>query len=159
MRTAFATKFVAGLIVITLGAPPSITAGTPNRRSWQNLQQLNSGQQIEIMKTHGESVRGAFVSFADQSVTVRDSSQDITVGRPDIARIRLRSGKSRKYGWIGAAIGAGAGAGVGAGISQRLSDFSNLRPAIIGVTVGIGALIGAGIGLAIGGRHTTIYSK
>jgi hypothetical protein len=136
-------------------------AGGGNGTSWQNLQRLAAGQEIEVTKTDGKPVRGAFIGFADQSISVRQKQQEIAIPRAEVSRVRLRTTGSR-YPWIGAAIGAGAGAGVGAGIGEGVAkqsggDFSNLKPAIIGVSAGLGALAGAVIGSLIEGRHTTIY--
>jgi hypothetical protein len=158
MRASFAAKILAGLIAITLVEPPSIVAGG-NLTSWQNLRQLGAGQAIEVTKTNGGSVRGTFVGFADQSISLRVRQQDITIAQKEVVRVHLRPARGRRDMWIGAAIGAGGGAGVGAGIAERVAtDFSNLRPAIIGVSAGIGALVGSAIGSVIGGRHTTIYT-
>jgi hypothetical protein len=159
MRGSFAAKIVAGLIAIVLAEPHAIAAGG-KLKSWQNLRQLGAGQEIEVAKTNGEAVRGSFVAFAEQSISLRGRQRDITIAQAEVSRVQLRpAGHRRHGGWIGAAIGAGAGAGVGAGIAEGVAtDFSNLRPAIIGVSAGVGALVGAAIGSVIGGRHTTIYT-
>ena len=162
MRSSFTTKLVVRFLAITLVGPPS-TVASANLTSWQNLEQLRPGENIEVMQTNGGRVRGTYVGFADQSITLRGTQQDITIARADVSRVRLRPPKSRKYLWIGAAIGAGAGAGLGAGIGEGVAsasggDFRNLKPAIIGVCAGVGAAVGAAIGLAIGNRHTTIYT-
>jgi head-tail adaptor len=156
--SSFAAKIVAGLIAFVLAVPPSMAAGG-KLRSWQNLQQLHAGQEIEVTKTNGDSLRGTFVAVADQSISLR-GQQEITVAQAEVSRVQLRpAGHRRHGGWIGAAIGAGAGAGVGAGIAERVAtDFSNLRPVIIGVSAGVGALVGAAVGSVLGGRHTTIYT-
>ena len=129
-------------------------------RSWQNLQQLGAGQEIEVTRTNGEEVRGSFVAFADQSISLRGKQKDITIAQTDVSRVQLRpAGHRRHGGWIGAGIGAGAGAGVGAGIAASVAtDFSVLRPVFIGTGAAVGALVGAAIGSLIGGRHTTIYA-
>jgi hypothetical protein len=163
MRTFFAKEIVAGLIAITIVNPAFAMAGDGNLTSWQNLQQLDAGQEIAVTKTDGGAVRGTFVGFADQSISLKWKQQDITITRTDISLVRLRSARGRRYTWIGAALGAGAGAGVGAGIGEHVAyesggDFRNLKPAIIGVCAGIGALAGAAVGSAIGSRHTTIYT-
>ena len=162
MRSSFAQKLFATFLAISLLQPLSTFAGG-SPKSWQNLQQLGAGQEIEITRINGGSERGTFVGFADQSITLRETQQDITVARTDVSRVRLRTPGRRRYLWMGAAIGAGAGAGLGAGIGEGVAsgsggDFRNLKPAIIGVSAAIGAAAGAAIGLAIGNRHTTIYT-
>ena len=159
----FWVKTVAGIVAITLLGPPLMMAGDSSMTSWQNLRQLAAGQEIEVTKTKERPVRGTFIRFADQSISLREKQQEIEIPRADVSRVRSRSAKRGRYTWIGAAVGAGAGAGAGAGIGESVAnqsggDFRNLKPAIIGVSAGIGALIGAVIGSAMGGRHTTIYS-
>ena len=124
-------------------------AGGGNGTSWQNLQRLAAGQEIEVTKTDGKPVRGAFIGFADQSISVRQKQQEIAIPRAEVSRVRLRT-KGSRYTWIGAGIGEGVA-------KQSGGDFSNLKPAIIGVSAGLGALAGAVIGSLIEGRHTTIY--
>ena len=156
-------KTVAVMVAITLLGPTLMAAGDSNVTSWQSLQQLAPGQKIEVARTKSGPVRGTFVSFSDQSITLREKQQETAISRADVSRVRLLPARRRRYALIGAAVGAGAGAGAGAGIGESVAnesggDFRNLKPAIIGVTAGLGALIGLVIGSAAGGRHTTIYS-
>ena len=137
-------------------------AGDSGVSAWQNLRQLTAGQEIEVMKTKGGPVRGTFIGFADESISVREKQQETAVPRAEVSRVRLRPATRGRYTLIGAAVGAGAGAGLGAGIGESLSnqsggDFRNLKPAIIGVLAGLGALVGLVVGSALGSRHTTIY--
>ena len=130
--------------------------------SWQNLRQLTAGQEIEVDKTKGSPVRGTFIAFTDESISLRENQQETAVPRAEVLRVRLRPAGRGKYTWIGLAVGAGAGAGAGAGIAEGLSnrsggDFKNLKPAIIGLSAGLGALVGLVVGSSLGGRHTTIY--
>lgn len=158
----FLAKIVAGIVAIALLEPALMLAKDSNVTSWQNLKQLAAGQEIEVTKTEGRPVRGAFLGFVDQSISLREKQQEIAIPRADVARVQLRPAKRGRYLWIGAAVGAGAGAGVGLGIGEGVAnesggDFRNLKPAITGVSAGLGALVGAVIGSTIGGRHATIY--
>ena len=163
MRAFFAKNLVGAVIAFTLVTPTVTRAGDGKLTSWNNLQQLIAGQDIEVAKRGGDTVRGPFVTFADDSIRLVSNQQDLRIARTDVSRVRLRPARGRKYTWIGAAMGAGAGAGVGAGIGEQVAsgsggDFRNLKPAIIGVCAGAGALAGAAIGYLIGSRHTTIFS-
>lgn len=156
-------KTVAVIVATALLVPTLMAAGDGSVTSWQNLGQLAAGQKIEVAKTKNGPLRGTFVSFSDQSITLREKQQETAIPRADVSRVRLLPAKRGRYALIGAAIGAGAGAGAGAGIGESVAnesggDFRNLKPAIIGVTAGLGALIGLVIGSAAAGRHTTIYS-
>ena len=150
------------MVALSLLEPALMPASDSNVTSWQNLKQLAAGQEIEVAKTKGSSVRGTFIGFVDEAISVREKQQEIVIPRADVSRVRLRPAKSARYMWIGAAVGAGAGAGVGVGIGESVAnesggDFKNLKPAITGVSAGLGALVGAVIGSVVGGRHTTIY--
>jgi len=152
----------AGLAAIALVMPALMIARDGDLTSWQNLEKLAAGQAIEVAKTNGASLQGTFVSFVDQSITLRGKQQEIVVPRPDVTQVRLRSHGGRGWTWIAMAAGASAGLGVGAGIGESVAtesggDFRNLKPAIIGVSGGIGALVGALIGSSIDRRRTTIY--
>jgi len=149
-------------MAIALMEPAMLLAGdddTPT--NWQNLQKLAAGQSIEVAKSEGVPIKGDFVSFTDQSITLR-GKQNITLARAEVRRVKVRPSSGRKWLWIGALVGGGAGAGIGAGIGDRVAnesggDFANLKPAITGVSAGIGALTGVVIGSLVASRHTTIY--
>ena len=153
----------AGAIAITLLQTAMLMAGDDNLNNWQNLQKLTAGQSVEVAKAGGVPIKGDFVSFADQSITVR-RKQNITLARAEVARVKVRPPGGRKWIWIGSLVGGGAGAGIGAGIGEHLAtesggDYRGLKPAITGVSAGIGALTGAVIGSFVAGRHTTIYQR
>ena len=163
MRISFVSRIIAGLLAVTIVKPALMTAGGTSLTSWQNLEQLISGQEIEVTMSNGRSVQGSFISFGNPSISLRGKQKDITISRADVSRVRLHPARRRRYTWIGAALGAGAGAGVGAGIGEHVAyesggDFRNLKPAIIGISAGIGAGVGALIGSMIGSRHATIYT-
>ena len=167
MRGNFRREFVTGLIGLALLSPSCLMAGDGALTAWQNLQQLRVGQETEVKKTGGATVRGTFVGFADESIALlvrQPPQQEITIARNDVWRVRVRPARNKRYVWAGAAIGAAAGAGVGAGLGEQLAnesggDLRNLKPAIIAVCAGAGALAGALTGSALGGRYATIYAK
>ena len=155
-------KWVVGIVGMALLDPALMLAKDSNLKSWQNLTQLAVGQEIEITKTTGKPLRGAFICFTEHSISLREKQREIAILRTEVVRVQLRPSDRHKCLWSGAAIGAGAGAGVGLGIGQGVAnesggDFRNLKPAITTVSAVLGALVGAGIGSAFGGRHTTIY--
>jgi hypothetical protein len=129
-------------------------------RSWANLRELSPGKPIEVMTTNGKTLSGSFVSFSEESISIRTKQQDVSVPRAEVSRVRHRPGA--RATWIGAGIGAGAGAGIGYAGGQGLGnisggDFARLTPAFAGAGAVVGALVGAVAGHLIGGRHTTIY--
>jgi hypothetical protein len=155
------SRIVAGTLAMSLLAPAPMLARDGSLAAWQNLRQLAAGQEIEVA-TKGRTVKGTFVAFADESISLRQKQQETAIPRADVSQVRLRPARRGRYTLIGAAVGAGAGAGVGAGLAEGLSnesgwDFRNLKPAVIGLSAVFGALVGLVVGSALGGRHTTIY--
>lgn len=128
--------------------------------SWQNLATLVAAQKIDVA-TRKDVVKGEFVRFDDQGITVRDKKGEHSVAQADVTRVTLA--KRNRAVWIGAAAGGGGGAAVGAALGSRLAnesggDFNSLKPAIAAACAGVGALIGAAIGSAARRSHT-IYRK
>jgi hypothetical protein len=163
MRVSVANRILAGVVALVLARPALMLAGDGGATVWQNLGTLAAGQEIEIERTNGTAVKGAFTGFTDQSVSVRRKSQEIAIPRAEVSKVRVRRAGSRKCAWIGAAVGAGVGAGAGAGIGEGVAnksggDFSNLKPAIVGISAGVGALVGVLIGTAAGNRNTIVYA-
>jgi hypothetical protein len=149
-------------IISTLLCLLTITTGAfaGDTQSWSNLRDLSPGKRIEIVRGGGKTVSGSFVSWSADSLTLRDKTQEISVARPDVLRVRERRGSAAT--WIGAGIGAGAGAGIGYGAGQSLTnqsggDFASLTPAVSAAGAVIGAAAGAIVGHFIGSRHSTIY--
>lgn len=149
------------LLVVLLALAPLSWTRDRETADWQNLRVIAPGQAIDIGKTGGESLKGDFVAFNADSVTVRTRRGELSIPKPDVARVRLRGHRSRNT-WIGAGIGAAAGAGIGAGIGESLSntsggDFANLKPAVAGATAVVGAAVGAILGSVLSGRHSEVY--
>jgi hypothetical protein len=95
---------------------------------------------------------GRLQSVTDDSLVVVENKKVITIAKPDIKRVGIRSSSARgKNAAIGAAIGFGVGLAAGVFTPGDL-ERSTTGP-IVG---GIGGLIGAGIGAAIPG-YSTIY--
>lgn len=149
------------LVVALLTIAPLSWASDRNVADWRNLETLSSGQTIEVVKAGGESLKGNFVRFTDESLTVSTRKGEFNLAKVDVARVRRHGHRSRNT-WIGAGIGAAAGAGIGAGIGEGLSntsggDFANLKPAVAGATAVAGAAVGAVIGSMLSARHSDVY--
>ena len=144
MQRTIAILFV---VTVKLGAGPAA--------SWQNLAQLAAGQSIEVVKTDHTSVKGAFISFSDESLRVKSQRQEVAVPRAEVSRV-LRMGTARAITWLGVAAGAGVGAGLGARAGENY-ESGTLAPAAAGVGAGIGALAGWVIGDLIGHSRATVY--
>ena len=154
-------KMIACLLTTSLLVPAAYAAGSAES-SWQNLAGLRAGQGIEVQQHKRETVKGAFVSFNGESLTLSVKKQETVIARTDVRRVRL-TGKGRKAMWIGAGVGAGAGVLFGTAAADRIAnesggDFAGIKPAITALTAAACALIGLGVGALIGGHHTTVYS-
>jgi hypothetical protein len=151
-------KIIACLLAIVLLAPPAGGADS-GRSEWPNLTGLRAGQGVEVLKQNREWVKGAFVSFSEDSLNLRAKKQDTIIARADVRQVRLPKGHKRL--WIGLGVGAAAGAGIGAAAADRLAnesggDFAGIKPAVTALIAGMGALIGLLVGSLVGG-HTTVY--
>lgn len=156
------TKTIVALLTIAI-LPATLAGSEDGPAAWQSIRQLSAGQKIEVIKKDGKSLKGAFISFSDDSIRLGGKRQEVSVPRANVLRVRTNPDRGRRNTWIGAAIGAGGGLVVGGLLGERLAnesggDFANLKPAAIGLSAGVGALVGALIGSAVGNRHTTIYS-
>lgn len=130
-------------------------ANAQSADAWQNLNQLRTGQKIEIVDMSLKKVHGEFTDFSEAAVTIRSGSDAITVPREEVLRISLRE-KSKRWrnAAIGAAIGAAVGLAVGAAIDSSFSEEGEHISKTILTPVGAGA--GAGIGSAFA-SHETVY--
>jgi hypothetical protein len=150
------------LLLVTTIFSISLPAQEPGEHSWGNLQQVRVGQKIEVVDTNLKKLKGTFLSFSDEAISLRIGKDEVGVQREDVFRVSLR-GKSKRLrnALIGMAIGAGAGVAA-AEISIRASEpgFFPKRafwqvPYVVLVSAGIAA--GAGIGAAFPPGYQTIY--
>ncbi len=152
---------LASVLLIALLTPPQLLAAS-NGTSWQNLNNISSGQPLKVRKSDGATVNGTFASVSADSLHLLVNQQDISMARSEISQVQRQLPGHHKAMWLGLAIGAGAGAGIGAGVAEGVSstsggDFANLKPAIIGIVVAAGALAGLAIGSVLDSRHNTLY--
>ena len=166
MKSRRLTHVFAGVVAIGLiptqllaqATTPSATEGSRSA-SWENLRQLSSGQKIQVVQKDLKSWTGYFVSVSDDSVSLRVSGVDKTVGRADVFRVSRHGGKRLRNALIGAGIAGGAGVAVGAaafGGCSKGFGFCISRGTGAGILGGIGAVIGGGVGAAFPGS-TVIY--
>lgn len=148
-------------LVLLISLLPGIASARHGASSWESLNALKPGAQIEVLRTTGPALRGKFTSLTPDSIDVQTDRQQIAVPRADVTRVRAKG--RRKAKWYGLAIGAGAGAGTGAALGERLANESagdiDIKAASTAAVAVAGALIGFGIGAALDLRHSTIYEK
>lgn len=120
---------------------------TPNA-NWDNLKTLTPGQEIRVVLKDAKSYEGAFQSFGDNGIALRQPGGDQTLKRQEILRVSSRGKKHRgRNALIGAAVGAGVGLGLGAALDQSSkNDIIKLHSWGIAVGTPLGGLLGAGVG-------------
>jgi hypothetical protein len=153
---------VFSLLLVTTIFSISLRAQESGKHSWENLQQVRVGQKIEVVDTNLKKLKGTFLSFSEEAISLRVGKDEVGVQRPNVLRVSLREKSKRlRNALIGLAIGAGAGAAA-AEISIRASDpgffseraFWQIPYAIL---VSAGIAVGAGIGAAFPPGYQTIY--
>ncbi len=153
---------VFSLLLVTTIFSVSLPAQEPGKHSWENLQQVRVGQKIEVVDTNLKKLKGTFLSFSEEAISLRVGKDEVGVQRPNVLRVSLREKSKRlRNALIGMAIGAGAGvaaveicAHASSGFSCSGQDFRAIAYAIL-VPVGLG--VGAGIGAAFPPGYQTIY--
>ena len=130
----------------------------PGISDWNNLQQLRVGDKVEVVRTDLSKLKGTFLSFSDEAISLRIGKDEVGVQRPKVFRVSAREHSKRlRNTFIGLGIGAAAGAVVGvAAVAGKPRQAGERRLSMV-----IGTLIGAGAG-TVGGAafspgYQTIY--
>jgi hypothetical protein len=147
-------KSIAGssLLVWIVAAMAASALGAADRKTehanWENVKQLNPGQEIKVVLNDVKSYRGRIQTASDDAIVVRMATGEQTFKREDILRV---SSKGEPHRGRNAAIAAGIGAGVGAGLGYAASAKGDPND-----TPGAGALGGALVGALLGGVTGTV---
>lgn len=131
-----------------------------NDSAWQNLQQLQPGDRIEVVLKSNAKHHGTFTLLADDAITVRTARGETGFRRDEVARVSRRGEtRRRRSALMGLAAGAGVGAVVGAAVSGRECNgtgFSSLGPCLEptraqGAAIGgvLFSALGSGVGAAV----------
>jgi hypothetical protein len=132
--------------------------------SWQNLNTLRPGEQIQVRGIKALKITGAFVNVTDAAISLQAESGQQTIQKPDERSVkRMKNNHRLRNTLILAGVGAGVGAGIGAAAHHSCPSTQTFcldiggrsLPAAIGGTVGL--LGGAAIGAFIP-THETVYS-
>ncbi len=144
----------------TVNAPDRLRAAQPqaaaDETGWSNLQQLRVGQKIEVVDTNLKKLKGTFLSFSEEAISLRVKKDEVGVQRPNVLRVSLRGRPKRSTSaLVGAAIGALAGLTLGAVVPETECG----RGCMMGMSTVIGAGVGAGVGAAVSfvPSYRTIY--
>jgi len=142
------------MLLLLCVVPLGLMARDSRLNSWDNLKQLQPGQKIEVVDMKWKSLKGKFVSFSEESISLQVGNDQVSVERSNVLRVNSGHSKRGRNALIGLAIGAGAGLAVGAVLdSQATGEFKDFG-VLLGPPIGAGA--GVGIGAAFAG-YQTIY--
>ncbi|MCH6553855.1 MAG: hypothetical protein IH793_06820 [Acidobacteria bacterium] len=126
----------------------------PGISDWNNLQQLRVGDKVEVVRTDLSKLKGTFLSFSDEAISLRIGKDEVGVQRPKVFRVSAREHSKRlRNTFIGLGIGAAAGAVVGvAAVAGKPRQAGERRLSMV-----IGTLIGAGAGTVVGAAFSPGY--
>jgi len=127
--------------------------------SWENLKRLRVGQSVQIVDMKLKSTKGDFVSFSEDTVSIRQGGQELVFKRGDVYRITLQ--QRLKSALIAGSVGAAAGFALGA-VVDYLDDVDSTDPGSNNgklSATGVGFGIGFGLGAAFPGQQTIYRSK
>lgn len=124
----------------------------PQPTAWSPVQALRPGERVEVkLFSGGARIRGSVEQVTDETLVIRHKKSVATLGRADVRRIRIDSGRKSKFGQI---LGLSTMAAVA--VSADVPRWN--RGADIAFAAGSGYLLGWGIdGMVNDYRRQTIY--
>jgi len=125
--------------------------------SWDNLKTLRPGQKIEVVDMKLKSLKGTFVSFSEEAISLCVKDGEVAVQRADVLRVRDREHSKRgRNALLGLGTGLATGLVVGAALdtSEIMGGAQGTMKA--GLTP-LGGAAGAAIGAAVPSGARTIY--
>ncbi len=145
------------LATLLLVLVPCLAVAQKPEDSWQNLSQLRAGQKIEVVDMNLKSLKGAFVSFTEEAISLRVNGDDVLVEKAKVLRVTDRTTARRgRNALLGLAIGLGTGFAVGAALdSSELSGGA--QGAMKAGLTPLGGAVGAAIGAMKPSGARTIY--
>ncbi len=153
-------KASALALAAILATAPAATlrAQSPAQDNWDNLLQLDPGQQVQIVLMNAQSYRGKFVSFNDQALSLKTKDNDVAFNRDQVLRVSmLDNGKRKRNTMLGLGIGVAAGLVGGGMLYKRLNNDGATQEAtnlLLGITGGAAA---AGAAMGRTGGFRVIY--
>ena len=144
------------LLIVTTILSVSLQAQGPGKQSWDNLNRLQPGQKIQVVQMDMKSLKGRFLGFTEETISVRVKKDEVAVARADVLRVSLRGKPKRMRNTvIGWGTGAGIGLAVGAGVDAASKETYDLgKQAFPPLGFLIGGVVGAVIPIP---NYRTIY--
>ena len=138
------SRIVLGILLLAL-APQMVFAKDKANQSWENLNRLQAGQKVQVMQMDLKSMKGQFLGFTDEMISLRIKKDEVAVPREDVFRVSLRGKRKR-----GASALAGTALGFGLGAVAGAAFGGGGEPGLAAFVFAIGgAGVGAGVGAAV----------
>jgi len=138
-------RIIETLLLVLL--VPGFGWAKSSQDNWGNLKQLAPGQKIEVVDSKMKTLKGAFVSVSEESISLQVGKSEESISRADVVRVSVRdtSHRARNMLLASGVIGGIAliPAAIGLGIN---SNEGNSCPACVAAIVagfGGGAALGA----------------
>ena len=150
--------FAIGMAVLMLGfiEVASVSAAEPKstQANWENLEQLASGQEVQVVLTNAKSYRGQLQTVGDDALVLRLATGDQTFERQNVLRVSTRGrGHRGRNALIGLAVGAGAGVIVAVASPElgtgKCAQGSCVDAGVVSMVGFLGGALGAGLGAAM----------
>ncbi len=123
-----------------------------DKANWDNLKELVSGQDVQIVLNDAKSFHGKFQSVSDEALVTRLATGEQSFNRQSVLRVSSKGQEHRgRNAGLGAAIGFGAGAAIGAATGSSQEIGGRGAPALVGAVIGLGIGVGVGVALPSGG--------
>ncbi len=141
--------------LVLLFFPSAIVLAQSAKDSWDNLKQLQPGQKIEVVDMKMKTLKGEFVAFTDEAISLRQGGSDQSIGRADVVRVTVRDTSHRTRNMLlGSTIGGGiAIAATIVPLAANSNEGNSCGACVAAIAAGFGG--GAALGAIPGNR--TIY--
>lgn len=151
-------RLIWGLILLML--IPDLASGQTTNDSWENLNQLQPGEKIQVVDMDLKSLKGNFVRFSKDAIFLRTKAGEVVLERGRVFRVSAAGGGRAKNAVLGAAVGAAGALALGLGMYYTGAGEKDVGAAGVGAaSAAVGAGIGAGVGAAFPGWHTVYRAK
>jgi hypothetical protein len=137
---------------------PGFSLAQSSQNNWDNLKQLRPGQKIEVVDSSMKTLKGAFVSFSDEAISLQAGKGEESVERAKVVRVSVRDNSHRVRNML---LGSGILGGIAvAATAVPLMAGSNEGNSCPACAAAIAAGFGGGAALgAIPGSRTVYRAK
>jgi hypothetical protein len=78
----------SGLFMLCL--VPQLGFARGKKDSWENLSRLRPGEKIEVVDLQSESHQGVFLSFSQETISLREYGVEVPIQRANVLRVVSR---------------------------------------------------------------------